>query len=204
MVKTLEMSRNKELHNKLRIALSKLDPVNYSKDQFIQILDLLKKYQSLSTSSQFAASGDQRIIENFFSRNLLHLTSIGSKEDFSQYLQILEKCIEMNPSEEREKRIISFETTYAFEQAYNKIKLDLEDIVKYSTLMNLSTHKPDFFFSQILHTKYQTFKDIKPDTLDQFVSQIVYRANQDKFMFEHLKESSSKIHAFVPYTEKTM
>ena len=86
----------------------------------------------------------------------------------------------------------------------SKVKLEMSDLVSMACHFIPLNTSPTFLFAEIIKSK-QSFIELDQKILQNFVEQIVLRSNHDKFTFEHLLESKSRIHSkLLPYTEMTL
>ena len=75
-------------------------------------------------------------------------------------------------------------------------------MVRLASLRISNMFQPSFFFPEILNNQKESFADISPQVLEEFVENSVFRANQDRYIFDHLNVSVSTIHShFVPLNE---
>jgi hypothetical protein len=79
-------------------------------------------------------------------------------------------------------------------------------MTRFSNVFIPSLYKPQMFFSEMITHKGESFKrDVGKENLYSFVSEIIQRAKDCEYGFEHLQMSNSRMHRnYKAFTEKTI
>lgn len=158
--------------------------------------------------------GDQGLfLGNFFARNRQTLVSLNTEADLRNWLELMETASHNNiakqiyKSGQRSHRtsvshIPNNDLRAQYEAYRQRHPVPLEYQVRFATLVNRNVTKPSYLFEGI----QQCSNSLADEThlpvafLNSFVNQIVLRANQEAFSFDHLSGSSNYMHSrFRPY-----
>jgi len=82
----------------------------------------------------------------------------------------------------------------------------MQEMVRFAKTMVPSLYKPVVFFNEMISNNRESFKsDVNKQDLYDLVSQILQRARDGEYGFEHLQLSTSRVHrSYRPFTEKTV
>ena len=132
------------------------------------------------------------------------MTTVSSETEFVKLLDLLEKLNNLNPLFSKQfgtpMKIICLQVL----NLTKKVQIQLNDLVRFSKLQMVGNENPTFLFPEMLKSNQSFATEVFPETLNKFVDEIVYRANLDQFIFDHLQISKSKIHKNLkPYNEVT-
>jgi hypothetical protein len=207
----MQMSRNKELQNQLRIALVHTDFSQHGLDDFTKLYRCLTdEFSSKTGTSTFMNRGrvDREFTMGAMLEDLKRLfVSLKDPEDFTKALDIQEMIMKHDPLND-DLHFIPHKTYCENLVDLCRFKdVALNDLVRQSTLnLKVNVQRLGFLFPEMVGHHKQNFVDhVAPEVLNAFCNQLVYRGSQDKFVFDHLAHAStSTFHRGVqPFNEYT-
>jgi len=74
----------------------------------------------------------------------------------------------------------------------DKLKIPLEDMVRFSTFLLSYIEKPHYGFAEMLKKEESFINNVKPEILSKFIEKIIYRAEAIPAIFEHQRDTIKK------------